>query len=1030
MVGVGRLQGYFSPYRIAGRSWALAIVGTLLASITTPVAAQMEFRRGDTNADATLDLSDSISTLAYLFSGGAAPGCADAADSNDDGVLDLSDGINTLNYLFAGGSPIPAPGPEECGGDPTSDDLACAVYLTTDCPQVGPDAENLRIGHLLNRITYGPTQSEIDRARSIGISAYVDQQLHPESIDESENRALTTAVERLFTKFEPVADTTILPTGSFYRFRRGTSEPPADWPADDFDDSDWESGRASIGYGDGDDATILSDMRFSYVSVYLRTTFSVADVTTIESLILQITADDGFVAYLNGVEIARDNVAGSPPAYNTVATTSQDAFQEVSLDAHKGLLRAGENTFAVQVHNRSLDSSDLTIQPALVSRAPSGSPRTIMKDVSSLQKLVHERGVLSRRQLQAILGEFWENHLTTDYDRVVEHFDQLQNSDASDAMTLEQAEREATQLEFREYEFFYNNAFGNFGDLLLYSASSPTMLIYLDNVLNFKDNPNENYSREIFELSAFGVDNRYLQRDIEVLARAFTGWNICKVAPTNLQPFPASATNPPNPCGMEFLESEVIALGSGWKYLKGTSEPTPDASGGAPTTQWAESGFDDNAWLLGSTGIGYGDGDDATILNDMQNNYMSVYLRRSFHVADPSTLTNLVLEVAYDDAFIAYLNGFEIARSENLSDAGSPPPFNRGANFGHNVEEGAEFFNLAPYRSVIRTGENILAIQVHNVNLNSSDLSMLPRLIAREILPESIENGDADGEWAFHFIPQEHDTGTKTLFQGTIYEITIPARPAAEGLSDALDIVESMVEHPSTAEFICIKLIQKFVSDDISLASFKAGTAPPELVEVLANAIAAWNSTTPRGNIRTVMEAILLPGRSEDRLFWNPAYYRAKVKTPVEFINSTIRALDGTDGTVTLPSVNASMGMTFFTRDDPDGWSEFGFDWIDSGAVLSRIEFVRDQADSPLVWNIQEYLSARGIESPSDVTAYFNELLFQGTLTPDNVTQLIEFLSTDVDGKPSPLIPGSADYLTRMREFVGLLLSLPQWNFQ
>ena len=115
-------------------------------------------------------------------------------------------------------------------------------------------------------------------------------------------------------------------------------------------------------------------MRFSYVSVYLRTTFSVADVTTIESLILQITADDGFVAYLNGVEIARDNVAGSPPAYNTVATTSQDAFQEVSLDAHKELLRAGENTFAVQVHNRSLASSDLTIQPALVSRAPQVRP--------------------------------------------------------------------------------------------------------------------------------------------------------------------------------------------------------------------------------------------------------------------------------------------------------------------------------------------------------------------------------------------------------------------------------------------------------------------------------------------------------------------------------------------------------------------------------------------------------------------------------------------------------------------------------
>ena len=125
-----------------------------------------------------------------------------------------------------------------------------------------------------------------------------------------------------------------------------------------------------------------------------------------------------------------------------------------------------------------------------------------------------------------MLGEFWENHFTTDYDKLVEHLEELENSDGEEAMGEDQAEQEAAQMEYQEYEFFYQNALGNFGDLLLYSAASPSMLIYLDNVVNEKKEPNENYAREILELFGFGVDNRYNQLDIEELSKAFTGWNL------------------------------------------------------------------------------------------------------------------------------------------------------------------------------------------------------------------------------------------------------------------------------------------------------------------------------------------------------------------------------------------------------------------------------------------------------------------------------------------------------------------------
>lgn len=79
-------------------------------------------------------------------------------------------------------------------------------------------------------------------------------------------------------------------------------------------------------------------------------------------------------------------------------------------------------------------------------------------------------------------------------------------------------------LETAENDFFRANAFGRFEDLALFSAKSPRMLIYLDNWLSKKGNPNENYAREFLELYTMGVDGGYTQADVVGLAAALTGW--------------------------------------------------------------------------------------------------------------------------------------------------------------------------------------------------------------------------------------------------------------------------------------------------------------------------------------------------------------------------------------------------------------------------------------------------------------------------------------------------------------------------
>jgi ELWxxDGT repeat protein len=127
----GTLAGTKPLLQMGMLSWIRTTHGRLLFSqglqlwaLSLDDFAEPRFRRGDTNADGTLDMSDAVATLAYLFLGTAAPSCLDAADANDSGAVDLSDAVFTLGYLFLGTAAPPAPF-GVCGVDPTTDNLDC-----------------------------------------------------------------------------------------------------------------------------------------------------------------------------------------------------------------------------------------------------------------------------------------------------------------------------------------------------------------------------------------------------------------------------------------------------------------------------------------------------------------------------------------------------------------------------------------------------------------------------------------------------------------------------------------------------------------------------------------------------------------------------------------------------------------------------------------------------------------------------------------------------------------------------------------
>jgi hypothetical protein len=167
--------------------------------------------------------------------------------------------------------------------------------------------------------------------------------------------------------------------------------------------------------------------------------------------------------------------------------------------------------------------------------------------------------------------------------------------------------------------------------------------------------------------------------------------------------------------GQDHWETAIFAEDD-WRYIV----PSFDVE-----TGWNTIEFDVSNWDEGPGGFGYADGDDGTIVDPA----ISVYFRRIFPVSDLTKLSSAVLSADYDDGFVAYLNGHEIGRSYNLSEPGTFVPYDETTTYDHEASlyNGGlpESFMLDSLEldSFLTNGENVFAVQIHNVGINSSDMS-------------------------------------------------------------------------------------------------------------------------------------------------------------------------------------------------------------------------------------------------------------------------------------------------------------------
>jgi len=181
---------------------------------------------------------------------------------------------------------------------------------------------------------------------------------------------LTFLILFCFFNYLTFGQSVLVSYGSNYAYYDNQQEPPAqggdEWEDLAFDDNSWSTGNAHLGYGDGDETTTINSNTYTG---YFRQEFNVSDHTLYSDIDLDLIYDDGAVVYLNGIEVWRVNMPGGTINYGTFASSNSGDNETASTNVSNSLV-TGNNVLAVEVHQRTSGSSDLSFDFKLTGNVP------------------------------------------------------------------------------------------------------------------------------------------------------------------------------------------------------------------------------------------------------------------------------------------------------------------------------------------------------------------------------------------------------------------------------------------------------------------------------------------------------------------------------------------------------------------------------------------------------------------------------------------------------------------------------------
>ena len=466
------------------------------------------------------------------------------------------------------------------------------------------------------------------------------------------------------------AEETIIAGGSVWKWRTGSDLGTA-WRNWDHNDATWAAGPGRLGYGEGDEATLVDDNPTPgysnspaptdrYPTTYFRREFTVADPYNATGLSFELIRDDAAVVYLNGVEVHRDSTpwtAGgaaplpAAPAAITYATLAgiaipneqEKTFSQPITISRRHLLE-GRNTIAVEVHQAGtggvVNSSDMSFD-------------------LRLQRTTGVAGLLAN--------------------------DRDPEGDPITAEVHTQAANGVAQIN-PDGSFTYTPAPGFRGtDSFLYRLRQNGVLVTND-------------------------------------------------VPLIIPGAESAAGSEPR-----------------WRYLDSGVDPGP---------LWRTASFDDATWKEGPAELGYGDGDEKTVVEDNltpgynaadADRFITTWFRRRINISNRGLLSALRWRVRRDDGVAVYLNG-TLQFTDNLpaSFTAATPALGAVANETEFIER--RLTNLA----AVLDGENIIAVEIHQAAANSSDMSFDLGLVAEysagarvtmEVLDDDADNDLISDTW-------------------------------------------------------------------------------------------------------------------------------------------------------------------------------------------------------------------------------------------------------------------------------------------
>ncbi len=305
------------------------------------------------------------------------------------------------------------------------------------------------------------------------------------------------------------------------------------------------------------------------------------------------------------------------------------------------------------------------------------------------------------------------------------------------------------------------------------------------------------------------------------------------------------------------------------------------------------------------------------VMTDFWFNHFNVYLNKGadhYYVTEYERevirrhalgkFKDLLKSTAHSPAMLFYLDNAESVGPDSAAALGTPEHPRRGA-FGRAIAQ-------HPKKSRQNgLNENYARelMELHTLGVNGGYTQKDVTEVAKVFTGWTIEEPRKGG--GFKFAERRHEPGVKYVLGEKIKE---------DGEKEGERVLEMLARSPNTAKFVCGKLATRFVSDE----------PPQSLVDRMAE---TWGKKD--GDIREVLRTML-----NSPEFWAPEAYRAKVKTPLEFVVSAIRAT-GADVTDAKPLVAAlnQMGMPPYGMQPPTGYSMKAETWVNSAALLSRMNF-------------------------------------------------------------------------------------------